>query len=179
MVAGVAMGLILEEDGRFAVLTDILGSGAFLPRGAGQPAACKLSCRGCAGTPAAVVCGLRAVGAKRPELRAAGGETLLKHPSQYILHTGPLPRTLDPAAEDALGDMDFKVAGDEDGITAFQMDIKVSGAHAHALPACLPDILPPSPHPLGSWSERTWCPRSLRACRHTRRSLLARVIHPP
>ncbi|PSC72537.1 putative polyribonucleotide nucleotidyltransferase chloroplastic [Micractinium conductrix] len=55
MVAGVAMGLILEEDGRFAVLTDILGS------------------------------------------------------------------------EDALGDMDFKVAGDEDGITAFQMDIKVEG----------------------------------------------------
>jgi len=30
-------------------------------------------------------------------------------------------------AEDALGDMDFKVAGDELGITAFQMDIKVAG----------------------------------------------------
>ncbi len=29
--------------------------------------------------------------------------------------------------EDALGDMDFKVAGTEDGITAIQMDIKVSG----------------------------------------------------
>ena len=29
--------------------------------------------------------------------------------------------------EDALGDMDFKVAGDEKGITAFQMDIKVEG----------------------------------------------------
>lgn len=29
--------------------------------------------------------------------------------------------------EDALGDMDFKVAGDENGITAFQMDIKVEG----------------------------------------------------
>jgi polyribonucleotide nucleotidyltransferase len=29
--------------------------------------------------------------------------------------------------EDALGDMDFKVAGDEEGITAFQMDIKVEG----------------------------------------------------
>ena len=54
MVAGVAMGLILEEDGQFQVLTDILGS------------------------------------------------------------------------EDALGDMDFKVAGDADGVTAFQMDIKVS-----------------------------------------------------
>lgn len=30
-------------------------------------------------------------------------------------------------AEDALGDMDFKVTGDEKGITAFQMDIKVEG----------------------------------------------------
>ncbi|KAK8328598.1 hypothetical protein V6Z11_A11G260600 [Gossypium hirsutum] len=30
-------------------------------------------------------------------------------------------------AEDASGDMDFKVAGNEDGITAFQMDIKVEG----------------------------------------------------
>lgn len=29
--------------------------------------------------------------------------------------------------EDALGDMDFKVAGDNEGITAFQMDIKVEG----------------------------------------------------
>lgn len=29
--------------------------------------------------------------------------------------------------EDALGDMDFKVAGDHNGITAFQMDIKVEG----------------------------------------------------
>ncbi|MCB1136943.1 MAG: polyribonucleotide nucleotidyltransferase, partial [Chlamydiia bacterium] len=29
--------------------------------------------------------------------------------------------------EDALGDMDFKVTGDQQGITAFQMDIKVEG----------------------------------------------------
>ena len=54
-VAGVAMGLILEEDGRFAVLTDILGD------------------------------------------------------------------------EDHLGDMDFKVAGTENGITTMQMDIKIAG----------------------------------------------------
>ncbi len=52
-VAGVAMGLMLEQDGQFKILTDILGS------------------------------------------------------------------------EDAMGDMDFKVAGDADAITAFQMDIKV------------------------------------------------------
>lgn len=29
--------------------------------------------------------------------------------------------------EDSLGDMDFKIAGDEHGITAFQMDIKIEG----------------------------------------------------
>ena len=54
-VAGVAMGLILEDDGEYAVLTDILGD------------------------------------------------------------------------EDHLGDMDFKVAGTENGITSLQMDIKVAG----------------------------------------------------
>jgi len=54
-VAGIAMGLILEEDGQFAVLSDILGD------------------------------------------------------------------------EDHLGDMDFKVAGTEAGITSLQMDIKISG----------------------------------------------------
>lgn len=36
-------------------------------------------------------------------------------------------------AEDSLGDMDFKVAGDEEGITAFQMDIKVEGITAEIL----------------------------------------------
>ncbi|HKL69019.1 polyribonucleotide nucleotidyltransferase [Salibaculum sp.] len=54
-VAGVAMGLVLEGDGDYAILTDILGD------------------------------------------------------------------------EDHLGDMDFKVAGTENGITSLQMDIKVAG----------------------------------------------------
>jgi polyribonucleotide nucleotidyltransferase len=54
-VAGVAMGLVLEEDGSYGILTDILGD------------------------------------------------------------------------EDHLGDMDFKVAGTEAGITSLQMDIKVAG----------------------------------------------------
>ena len=31
--------------------------------------------------------------------------------------------------EDHLGDMDFKVAGTKDGVTALQMDIKVEGRH--------------------------------------------------
>ncbi|MDR3624393.1 MAG: polyribonucleotide nucleotidyltransferase [Chlamydiales bacterium] len=39
--------------------------------------------------------------------------------------------------EDALGDMDFKVAGDERGITAFQMDIKVEGITHDIMKAAL------------------------------------------
>ena len=35
--------------------------------------------------------------------------------------------------EDHLGDMDFKVAGTEDGITALQMDIKIEGVSAEIL----------------------------------------------
>ncbi len=39
--------------------------------------------------------------------------------------------------EDALGDMDFKVTGDHEGITAFQMDIKVEGITTHIMRAAL------------------------------------------
>ncbi|MCR9147693.1 MAG: polyribonucleotide nucleotidyltransferase [Rhodobacteraceae bacterium] len=60
-VAGVAMGLVLEEDGSYGILTDILGD------------------------------------------------------------------------EDHLGDMDFKVAGTEAGITSLQMDIKVAGITAEIM----------------------------------------------
>lgn len=39
--------------------------------------------------------------------------------------------------EDALGDMDFKVTGDHEGITAFQMDIKVEGITHEIMEAAL------------------------------------------
>jgi polyribonucleotide nucleotidyltransferase len=39
--------------------------------------------------------------------------------------------------EDHLGDMDFKVAGTEDGITAFQMDIKIRGISLDIMRAAL------------------------------------------
>lgn len=39
--------------------------------------------------------------------------------------------------EDALGDMDFKVTGDHEGITAFQMDIKVEGITHEIMRAAL------------------------------------------
>lgn len=40
-------------------------------------------------------------------------------------------------AEDALGDMDFKITGDDTGITAFQMDIKVEGITIDIMRAAL------------------------------------------
>src|SRR5262249_19612455 len=36
-------------------------------------------------------------------------------------------------AEDHYGDMDFKVAGTRDGITALQMDIKITGVTSHIM----------------------------------------------
>ncbi len=76
-VAGIAMGLILESDGQFAVLTDILGD------------------------------------------------------------------------EDHLGDMDFKVAGTERGITSLQMDIKVAGITAEIMAKALAQAKDARLHILG------------------------------
>lgn len=39
--------------------------------------------------------------------------------------------------EDALGDMDFKIAGGEQGITAFQLDIKIEGINREIMEAAL------------------------------------------
>lgn len=39
--------------------------------------------------------------------------------------------------EDALGDMDFKIAGDENGITAFQLDIKIEGINPQIMKVAL------------------------------------------
>lgn len=40
-------------------------------------------------------------------------------------------------AEDALGDMDFKITGDAHGITAFQLDIKIEGITPHIMRVAL------------------------------------------
>ncbi|MEL6582524.1 MAG: polyribonucleotide nucleotidyltransferase [Pseudomonadota bacterium] len=80
-VAGVAMGLILEDDGKFAVLTDILGD------------------------------------------------------------------------EDHLGDMDFKVAGTEAGITSLQMDIKVAGITPDIMKQALEQAKGGRLHILGEMSK--------------------------
>ncbi|MFP7672073.1 polyribonucleotide nucleotidyltransferase [Marivita sp. S0852] len=80
-VAGVAMGLILEEDGSYAVLTDILGD------------------------------------------------------------------------EDHLGDMDFKVAGTENGITSLQMDIKVAGITPEIMKKALAQAKEGRMHILGEMNK--------------------------
>ncbi len=80
-VAGVAMGLILEDDGRFAVLTDILGD------------------------------------------------------------------------EDHLGDMDFKVAGTENGITSLQMDIKIAGITPEIMEQALAQAREGRMHILGEMAK--------------------------
>ncbi len=80
-VAGVAMGLVLEEDGSYAVLTDILGD------------------------------------------------------------------------EDHLGDMDFKVAGTENGITSLQMDIKVAGITPEIMEKALAQAKAGRMHILGEMNK--------------------------
>lgn len=56
---------------------------------------------------------------KRPISGIAMG--LILEGSEYVILSDIL------GTEDSLGDMDFKVTGDHEGITAFQMDIKVEG----------------------------------------------------
>ena len=80
-VAGVAMGLILEDDGSYAVLSDILGD------------------------------------------------------------------------EDHLGDMDFKVAGTENGITSLQMDIKVAGITPEIMKTALAQAKEGRMHILGEMNK--------------------------
>ncbi|CUH85148.1 polyribonucleotide nucleotidyltransferase [Thalassovita mediterranea] len=80
-VAGVAMGLVLEEDGSYAILSDILGD------------------------------------------------------------------------EDHLGDMDFKVAGTENGITSLQMDIKVAGITPEIMEKALAQAKDGRMHILGEMNK--------------------------
>jgi polyribonucleotide nucleotidyltransferase len=87
-VAGIAMGLIKEDDGRVAVLTDILGD------------------------------------------------------------------------EDHLGDMDFKVAGTKDGVTALQMDIKITSITKEIMQTALSQAHEGRIHILGEMAKALAAPRA-------------------
>ena len=55
--------------------------------------------------------------------------------------------------EDHLGDMDFKVCGTEDGITAFQMDIKISGVSSEIMTTALAQAKRGRMHILGIMNQ--------------------------
>jgi polyribonucleotide nucleotidyltransferase len=61
--------------------------------------------------------------------------------------------------EDALGDMDFKVAGTEQGVTAVQMDIKISGISKEILENALAQAKRGRMHILGKMMETITQPR--------------------
>ncbi len=61
--------------------------------------------------------------------------------------------------EDHLGDMDFKVAGTADGVTALQMDIKIGGVTAELLKDALYQAKEGRLHILGKMNEAITTPR--------------------
>ena len=87
-VAGIAMGLVKEDDGRFSVISDILGD------------------------------------------------------------------------EDHLGDMDFKVAGTAEGVTALQMDIKIEGINEEIMEKALTQARAGRLHILGEMAKSISAPRA-------------------
>jgi polyribonucleotide nucleotidyltransferase len=62
--------------------------------------------------------------------------------------------------EDHLGDMDFKVAGTERGVTALQMDIKIKGITAEIMHAALAQAREGRMHILGVMNRTLSAPRS-------------------
>jgi len=62
--------------------------------------------------------------------------------------------------EDHLGDMDFKVAGTQEGVTALQMDIKVEGVTAEIMKVALAQARAGRLHILGEMSKVISAPRS-------------------
>lgn len=80
----------------------------------------------CAGTMALMAAG---VPIKKTVAGIAMG--LITHENEYTILTDI------QGMEDHLGDMDFKVAGTRDGITALQMDIKISGINREILKEAL------------------------------------------
>ena len=61
--------------------------------------------------------------------------------------------------EDFLGDMDFKVAGTEKGITALQMDMKITGLPIQTIGEAINQALPARTHILGKMLEAIEAPK--------------------
>lgn len=78
---------------------------------------------------------------------------LVKEGDQYAVLTDILGN------EDHLGDMDFKVAGTKDGITAFQMDIKIQGISFEIMETALAQAKEGRAHILGIMESAITEPR--------------------
>jgi polyribonucleotide nucleotidyltransferase len=89
---------------------------------------------------------------KRPVAGIAMG--LVKEGDDYIVLSDIA------GVEDHLGDMDFKVAGTERGITALQMDIKISGVTFDILRDALAQAKEGRTHILGTMGEAIGEPRA-------------------
>jgi polyribonucleotide nucleotidyltransferase len=79
---------------------------------------------------------------------------LVKEGEKYAILTDILGN------EDHLGDMDFKVAGTSDGITGFQMDIKIQGISFEIMEKALAQAKAGRMHILGIMNEAISQPRS-------------------
>jgi polyribonucleotide nucleotidyltransferase len=79
---------------------------------------------------------------------------LIKEGSKYAILTDIL------GTEDHLGDMDFKVAGTETGITAIQMDIKIQGLDIAIMKEAMTQAREGRLHILGEMKKALAAPRS-------------------
>ncbi|MBJ7329506.1 MAG: polyribonucleotide nucleotidyltransferase [Solirubrobacteraceae bacterium] len=89
---------------------------------------------------------------KRPVAGIAMG--LIKEGDDYVVLTDIA------GVEDHLGDMDFKVAGTSEGITALQMDIKITGVTFDILRDALTQALEARTHILGEMAKVIDAPRT-------------------
>jgi polyribonucleotide nucleotidyltransferase len=79
---------------------------------------------------------------------------LIKEGDQYVVLTDIL------GDEDALGDMDFKIAGTSEGITAVQMDIKVKGLPTEVMARAMQQARDARLHILGEMGKVLEAPRA-------------------
>jgi polyribonucleotide nucleotidyltransferase len=95
---------------------------------------------------------------------------LIKEGDDYVILTDI------QGAEDHLGDMDFKVAGTEAGVTALQMDIKITGVTTEILRSALSQAREARIHILGKMREAIAEPRTELAAHAPR--IVSTKIHP-
>ena len=105
---------------------------------------------------------------KRPVAGIAMG--LVKEENDYVVLSDIL------GDEDHLGDMDFKVAGSEQGVTALQMDIKIQGITEEIMKAALAQAKQGRLHILGEMAKAITTPRDELSEYAPR--LLTMKIHP-